>query len=78
MKALALLTSAALITLTGGAALAASAPAAPADIVRLATDLPPPIEASGPRTHKVSLETTEVIGTLADGATYKYWTYNSK
>jgi nitrite reductase (NO-forming) len=25
---------------------------------------------------KVELETVEVTGTLADGATYRYWTFN--
>lgn len=81
MKPLALLSSVALIALAAGAALAAPAAApgpAPADIVRLATDLPPPLAADGPRTVKVSLETVEVTGVLADGATYRYWTYNGK
>lgn len=81
MKPLALLSSVALIALAAGAALAAPAAApgpAPADIVRLATDLPPPLAADGPRTVKVSLETVEVTGVLADGATYRDWTYNGK
>jgi len=85
MKALVLLTSAAVLALAAaapGAAFANEAPAAPAaaakDIVRLGTDLPAPLPMVGPRTHKVSLETTEVLGQLADGTTYKYWTYNSK
>lgn len=49
---------------------------APLDIVRPATDLPGPVEARGPQTIKVNLETVEVTGTLADGATYHYWTFN--
>ncbi len=79
MKTLALITSAALIALAAGAASAADAPApAVHDIIRLGTDLPPPVAASGPRTVKVDLLTTEVTGQLADGATYRYWTYNNK
>ena len=27
---------------------------------------------------KVDLETIEVTGNLADGATYRYWTFNQK
>ena len=56
----------------------AQVPAAPVDIVRLATDLPAPAESAGPRTIKVDVETTEVTGRLADGAAYRYWTYNNK
>lgn len=48
------------------------------DIVRDPTDLPAPIGARGPRRIKVDLETTEVTGQLADGATYNYWTFNNK
>ena len=50
----------------------------PISIVRDATDLPPPIGARGPRRVKVNLETVEVTGQLADGATYRYWTFNQK
>lgn len=48
------------------------------DVVRDPTDLPAPLGARGPRRVKVDLETTEVIGQLADGATYTYWTFNNK
>ncbi|MFP9136072.1 copper-containing nitrite reductase [Devosia sp. XGJD_8] len=51
---------------------------APLDIVRAATDLPGPIGERGPQTIRVGLETVEVTGTLADGATYHYWTFNRK
>jgi len=84
MKALALLTSAAVLALAAAAPVASfaedTAPAAPAarDIVRLGTDLPGPIGVRGPQTIKINLETTEVVGQLADGTTYKYWTYNNK
>jgi nitrite reductase (NO-forming) len=49
-----------------------------ASIVRDPTDLPPPIGARGPQRVKVDLETTEIVGQLADGATYRYWTFNNK
>jgi len=48
------------------------------DIVRDPADLPQPIGARGPRHVKVDLDTIEVTGQLADGATYRYWTFNGK
>lgn len=51
---------------------------APLDIVRAPTDLPGPIGERGPQKIRVALETVEVTGTLADGATYHYWTFNRK
>ncbi|MEO7504265.1 MAG: copper-containing nitrite reductase [Sphingomicrobium sp.] len=53
-------------------------PAAVADIVRDASDLPGPIARRGPQTVKIQLETVEVTGQLADGSTYHYWTFNRK
>ena len=50
----------------------------PLDIVRAVTDLAPPIARSGSETIKVKLDTVEVTGRLADGATYHYWTFNKK
>lgn len=50
----------------------------PVSIVRDPTDLPPPVGKRGPRRVKVDLETTEIVGRLADGATYRYWTFNNK
>jgi len=50
----------------------------PADIVRDPTDIPAPIGARGPRHISVDLETVEVTGQLADGTTYRYWTFNRK
>ena len=50
----------------------------PVSIVRDPTDLPPPIGKRGPQRVKVDLETIEVTGKLADGATYRYWTFNKK
>jgi nitrite reductase (NO-forming) len=57
---------------------AAATPAAIADVVRDAADLPGPLARRGPQTVKVDLETVEVTGQLADGSTYHYWTFNKK
>ncbi|WP_173934917.1 copper-containing nitrite reductase [Chelativorans sp. Marseille-P2723] len=51
---------------------------APVDIVRSATDLPGALGERGPQTVRVNLETVEVVGALADGTTYNYWTFNGK
>lgn len=48
------------------------------DIVRDPTDLPGPIGNRGPEKLVVNLETIEVSGQLADGTTYRYWTFNGK
>src|SRR5690606_28846052 len=48
------------------------------DIVRAPTDLPAPLARREARTVRVSLETVEVLGKLADGTTYRYWTFNHK
>jgi nitrite reductase (NO-forming) len=37
-----------------------------------------PVGTRGAQQMTVNLETTEVLGQLADGTTYKYWTFNSK
>lgn len=50
----------------------------PADIVRDPADIPAPIGTRGPRHVTVDLDTVELIGQLADGTTYKYWTFNGK
>lgn len=50
----------------------------PISIVRNPTDIPPPVGKRGPQRVKVGLETSEVMGKLADGATYRYWTFNQK
>jgi nitrite reductase (NO-forming) len=47
-------------------------------IVRPATDLPAPIGARGPKHVIVDFETVEVMGQLASGATFQYWTFNGK
>lgn len=47
-----------------------------ADIVRDPTDLPGPLGDREPTIVRIDLEATEVIGQLADGTTYTYWTFN--
>jgi nitrite reductase (NO-forming) len=58
---------------------AAAAPAiAGANIVRDPSDLPGPIGSRGPAHVSINLEAMEVVGLLADGTTYTYWTFNGK
>jgi nitrite reductase (NO-forming) len=61
-----------------GAPAPASAPATGADIVRDPTDLPGPIGSRGPSNVRIDLEATEVVGQLAEGTTFTYWTFNGK
>jgi len=49
-----------------------------ADIVRDPSDLPGPIGDREPETVRIDLETVEIVGQLADGTTYSYWTFNGK
>jgi nitrite reductase (NO-forming) len=46
-------------------------------IARNPSDVGTPVGKRGPQHLKVGLETTEVVGQLADGTTYKYWTFNN-
>jgi nitrite reductase (NO-forming) len=80
MKALTLFATAAAMAIAAGGVSWADAAPEPAvvDIVRPATDLPPPIARREPAHVKVNLVTQEVVGKIADGATYRYWTYNGK
>lgn len=48
------------------------------DITLDPTDLPGPLPLRGPEKVVVDLETVEVSGKLADGTSYKYWTFNGK
>jgi len=48
------------------------------DVSRDPHDLPVPVGKRSPQYLSVNLETTEVMGQLMDGSTYKYWTFNSK
>jgi nitrite reductase (NO-forming) len=57
----------------------AAAPASPVqNVVREASDLPPPLTRRNAETVRVDLETVEVTGQLDDGTTYRYWTFNGK
>ncbi|WP_172962354.1 copper-containing nitrite reductase [Hydrocarboniclastica marina] len=47
------------------------------DISKNPMEVGTPVGKRGPQTHKVNLKTTEVIGQLGDGSTYKYWTFNN-
>lgn len=83
MNVIALFAGAALLALGATtsvhAADAPSSAATPAvDIVRLATDLPPPIARRAPAVVKVNFETSEVFGKLTGETTFKYWTFNGK
>lgn len=48
------------------------------DIVQDPTAVGTPVGERGPEHVTVDLETTEVVGQLSTGATYKYWTFNDK
>lgn len=72
------MTSTAGMPATQPAAAAAGAPASGADIVRDPTDLPGPMGQRGPTTVRIDLEAEEVVGQLAQGTTYTYWTFNGK
>jgi len=57
---------------------ASAAKADAVDIVRDPADLPGPLPGRGAETVRIDLETVEVTGTLADGATFTYWTFDGK
>lgn len=60
----------------GTAAARPPAMAEAADISLSPTEVPPPIKRRKPDRVKVELESVELEGRLADGATYTYWTFN--
>lgn len=66
------------IVVTNPNAVQASTDTKAANIIQSPIDIPRPIGDRNPQLVRVSLETTEVKGQLADGTTYTYWTYNSK
>lgn len=65
-------------TAPAGPAVVNGAPTSGADIVRDPTDIPTTIGAREPQIVRIDLETVEIEGQLADGTTYKYWTFNGK
>lgn len=48
------------------------------DVVRDPTDIPAQTGIREPQTVRVDLEAVEIEGQLADGTTYKYWTFNGQ
>lgn len=48
------------------------------DIAQDPTAVGEPVGKRGPQNVTVNLETTEVVGQLTSGSTYKYWTFNNK
>ena len=65
-------------TVDAAAPVASQAPTTGADIVRDPTDLPAPLEVREPTTVRIDLEAVEVVGQLADGTTFTYWTFNKQ
>jgi nitrite reductase (NO-forming) len=55
-------------------------PTTGADVVRDPTEIPAQLQAGPrePQTVRIDFETIEIEGQLADGTTYKYWTFNGK
>jgi len=53
-------------------------PTSGADIVRDPSEVPAPIGDRAPTTVRIDLVAIEVEGQLADGTTYKYWTFNGQ
>jgi nitrite reductase (NO-forming) len=49
-----------------------------ADVSRDPTDLPAPIGKRAPTTVRLDLDTVEVVGQLADGTSFTYWTFNKQ
>lgn len=49
-----------------------------ADIVRDPTDIPAKLPVREPETVRIDLEAVELEGQLADGTTFKYWTFNGQ
>lgn len=47
-----------------------------ADIIMDPAQVAAPVGSRGPQNLKIALETIEVMGQLADGTTYNYWTFN--
>jgi nitrite reductase (NO-forming) len=74
-----------LMTSTAHAAVTGNLPTAhtvaaemPGSIVRSPIDLPAAVGDRGPETVRVEFETIERMGELADGTSYRYWTFNGQ
>lgn len=66
----------AIVTGLGLAAQANAADDSLASIVRDPIDMPAPVGDRAPTTVEFELKTTELMGRLADGTAYRYWTFN--
>ena len=71
------------VTVTGGntssgAVVVNNPPTTGADIIRDPAEVPPPIGPREPETVRIDLETIELDGQLADGTTFRYWTFNGR
>ena len=78
MKTIVLLASVAPLAFGAVTSVLAAETPPPVEIVRAATDLPPPITRRAPAVVKVNFETKEVLGKLTGDTTYKYWTFNGQ
>jgi copper-containing nitrite reductase len=66
-------------TVDAGAPIAAQEPDnSGADIIRDPNEIPAPIGNREPQVVRIDLEATEIVGQLADGTTYTYWTFNNQ
>jgi len=59
-----------------GSAGGASAVPAAVRVAKDPADIPPPVKRTSPQTVVVELEAKELVGQLADGVTYTYWTFD--
>ena len=66
------------VAIAGGPVLVNNPATKGSDIVRDPTDIPHSIGVREPKTVRIDLEAVEVEGQLADGTTYKYWTFNGQ
>jgi nitrite reductase (NO-forming) len=65
--------------MVGGEAAASAKPASKGiDVSMNPLSVGEPVGKRGPQKVTVNLETTEVLGQLMDGTSYRYWTFNSK
>lgn len=48
------------------------------DISASATDIPPPITRTDNKNVVINLDAVQLVGELADGTTYEYWTFNKQ
>jgi nitrite reductase (NO-forming) len=66
------------IAKNGVSEIALAAYAEDSSIIRPPTEVPASVAGRDPQVVKIGLETVERIGNLADGTTYRYWTFNGQ